>query len=321
LNVTGVELTGPMRDTRTDAQLGRLAQAQYGLVELGQIRDRGVTRKEVRARVDRASLRRVDAGVYATFGSPPTWEQKVLAACLAAGSSALASHRTAAAIWGLIELPQPVDIVVPYAKCPTPAGATLHRSTDLREIDAARHNGIPVTNPIRTAGDLGAVAPGLVTGAIEVGLYKNLFCLAGLWRLIDDLAKPGRRGLGVLRCALEERALGNEPTKSPLESMLAAIAVEAGLRFEYQHRVEVEGHRYVLDFAFPPQLVAVEVDGLEAHATGRALNRDLERQNRLVLAGWCLMRYTWKRLVRDRVGVRREILRALADRRTVDPSL
>jgi hypothetical protein len=198
-----------MVDSGADALIDRVARAPHGLVELHQVRRRGVTEQNVRSRVGDGSLRRVDAGVYATMGSTRTWEQKVLAACLAAGPRALASHRAAAAIWGLIEPPAPLDIVVPYARCPTPAGAHLHRSTDLRPVDATRRHGIPLTNPIRTIGDLGSVARHLVPSAIEVGLYKNLYTLAGLWRLVDDLGKPGRRGLGVLRRTLEQRALGD----------------------------------------------------------------------------------------------------------------
>ena len=319
LDVTLHGFTGVMIDSRTDARIGRIAQHQYGLIDLGQTRGQGLTRKELRVRLERASLHRLDSGVFAAVGSPPSWEQKVLAACLAAGPRALASHRTAAALWGLIGRPVPIDIVVPYEQCPTPAGAYLHRSTDLRPVDAARRRGIPLTNPIRTVGDLGSVARHLVPGAIETGLYNNLFSLAGLWQLIDDLARPGRRGLGVLRRALEQRALGDQRTRSPLEPLLAAIAVNAGLRLEYQHAVRIHGHRYVLDFALPEAMIAIEVDGLEVHATREALDNDLQRQNRLVLAGWHLLRYTKAHLVRRRSAVRKELLDLVAQRRLFQP--
>ncbi len=40
-------------------------------------------------------------GVYAIAGTPPSWEQSVMAAVLAAGDGAVASHSTAGALWGL----------------------------------------------------------------------------------------------------------------------------------------------------------------------------------------------------------------------------
>jgi len=230
------------------------------------------------------------------------------------GPEALASHRAAAVLWGLVEPSAPVEIVVPYEQCPTPAGAILHRSTDLRRVDAARRRGVPVTNPIRTVGDLGAIAPELVPGAIERGLYLERFSVDGLWRLVDDLARPGRRGLGVLRRALQRRALGGVRSYSPLESTFAAIPAATGVRIEYQYEVELDGRRHVLDFAVPAAKVGVEVDGLETRATRESLDHCDERQNRLVLDGWHLLRYTSTHLRTRRTSIRRELTRLVESR-------
>jgi very-short-patch-repair endonuclease len=297
-----------------DARIDRLARPQHGVVSLDHVLENGITPDQVRARLGRGSLVRLDAGVYRTMGARQSWEQALLAACLAAGPKALASHRAAAGVWGLIDPPAPVEIVVPYAQCPTPVGAILHRSTDLREIDAARRHGIPVTNPIRTVGDLGAVAPQLVPSAIERGLYLDRFSVEALWRLIDDLARPGRRGLGVLRRALQRRALGSVKSHSPLESTFAAIATTTGLRVEYQYEVELDGWRYVLDFAVPAVKIGVEIDGLETRATRESLDHCDERQNRLVLDGWHLLRYTSTHLRRRRIAIRRELTRLVESR-------
>jgi very-short-patch-repair endonuclease len=215
---------------------------------------------------------------------------------------------------GLIDPPAPVEIVVPYEQCPTPAGTLLHRSTDLREVDVARRRGVPVTNPIRTVGDLGAVAPHLVPTAIERGLYLDRFNVDGLRRLVDDLSRPGRRGLGVLRRALQRRALGDVKSYSPLESTFAAIAATTGVRVEYQYGVELDGQRYVLDFAVPAVKVGVEVDGLETRATRESLDHCDERQNRLVLDGWHLLRYTSTHVRQRPAGIRRELTRLVESR-------
>jgi very-short-patch-repair endonuclease len=217
-------------------------------------------------------------------------------------------------LWGLTDPPAPVEIVVPYEQCPTPAGAILHRSTDLRAVDAARRHGIPLTNPIRTIGDLGAVAPRLLPAAIERGLYLERFSVDALWRLVDDLARPGRRGLGVLRRALQRRALGSVKSYSPLESTFAAIAATTGVHVEYQYEVELDGRRHVLDFAVPAVKVGVEVDGLETRATRESLDHCDERQNRLVLDGWHLLRYTSTHLRQRRTAIRRELTRLVESR-------
>ena len=235
------------------------------------------------------------------------------------GAGAVASHRAAAVLWGLADGPGPVELTVPYARGPRPRAAVVHRSTDLRDDDVARRDAIPVTNPIRTVGDLGAVAPDLVKPAIERGLYRRLFTVAGLWRLVDDLARPGRRGLGVLRGELERRTLADARCESPLEPIFADIAAATGLAFAYQHPVVVAGRRYVLDFALPAVRVFIEVDGLEVHASREALDADLARQNALVLAGWHMLRYTATHLHRRRRAIRDEVT-ALVQARAPAPA-
>lgn len=299
-----------------DRTIDRLARPQLGLVTLGQTRSAGVTERQIRTRTDRDALERVQRGVYRTAGVRPTWEQRLLAACLSAGAGAVASHRAAAVLWGLAETPAPVEITVPLARSPRPRSAVVHRSTDLRPVDVARRAGIPVTNPIRTVGDLGAVAPDLVKPAVERGLNARLFTIAALWRLVDELGRPGRRGLGVLRRVLDARALGDRRCESLLEPLFADIVADTGVEVAYQYPIVVDGRRYVVDFAVPPARLVVEVDGLEVHGTREAIDHDLARQNALVLAGWHVLRYTSTHLRRRRPAIRDEVSQLVAARLT-----
>jgi very-short-patch-repair endonuclease len=305
-----------MPEHSPDKRIDRIAKPQHGLVALRQTRTEGVTDGQVRIRRDHQTLVRVQRGVYRTAGAPVTWQQRLLAACLAAGPSAVASHRAAAVLWGLADPPAPVELTVPYGRGPRPRATVVHRSTDLRAVDTVRRSGVPATNPIRTVGDLGAVAPDLVGQAVERGLYARLFTTAALWGLVADLARPGRRGLRVLRDVLVARSLGDARCESLIEPIFADIARAAGVDVAYQHPIVVAGRRYVVDFAIPPVRVFVEVDGLEAHAGREALDHDLARQNALVLAGWHVLRYTSTHLRRRR-AVRDEIVALVERRRTL----
>ena len=47
-------------------------------------------------------------------GAPATWHQRLMAACLVGGPGAVASHRSAGALWGLDGLaPGPIEVTVP----------------------------------------------------------------------------------------------------------------------------------------------------------------------------------------------------------------
>jgi predicted transcriptional regulator of viral defense system len=81
--------------------ISEIAQLQYGLTEIGQLIAAGINRHHVEHRLKKGRLRRVRSGVFVVAGAPHSFEQDVLAAVLAAGSDAVASHTTAAVLWGL----------------------------------------------------------------------------------------------------------------------------------------------------------------------------------------------------------------------------
>ena len=77
--------------------------------------------------------------------------------------------------------------------------------------------------------------------------------------------------------------------------------------------VRVFGFTYYPDLLFERSRLVVEFDGYAVHGTPEAFEADRIRQNRLVLAGYRVLRYTWKRLQEDREGLLAEIRAALAD--------
>ena len=81
-------------------------------------------------------------------GTPRTRQQAVCAAVLAAGRGALASHRSAAFLWG-IPRPDvdPVDVLLPdRARRASLSPVVVHRPSDLGDLKPVRRQGIPVTN-------------------------------------------------------------------------------------------------------------------------------------------------------------------------------
>src|SRR5688572_1527838 len=136
----------------------RLAGRQHGLVAVRQLALLGYTEHHIRHRVERGFLFRVHRGVYALTGTRDTFEFRVMAAVLAAGTGALASHRCAAVLFGLrrIRCDSPVVTVAGRA-APHLDGIETHRYRTLVESDRTRIGAIPVTSPVRTVLDLAAV--------------------------------------------------------------------------------------------------------------------------------------------------------------------
>src|SRR5688572_26177520 len=87
----------------TDAAMAALAASQYGVVTWQQLAALGMPRGRVDWRLAAGRLHRLHPGVYAVGHRAPRRKARWLAAVLACGDGAVLSHRSAAALWRLID--------------------------------------------------------------------------------------------------------------------------------------------------------------------------------------------------------------------------
>lgn len=283
----------------TDERIHRLAR--LGLVSRPRLLAGGITDHEIIGRLARGSLRLIHPGVYATFGTPLDYRARALAACLAAGPGAVASHRTALSMWGLLDGEQPVVITAPRQSHPLPDGIVVHRPNVLRPVDVTVRQHVPITNPIRSLLDAGVELPRYAVGeCVERALHQRLVTVKGLRVILAELGGRGRTGTAALRDHLDRRALGDRRPESMIEPLMARLLyADLGIGpIEYQPTLVLEGTTLRPDFLVSLAKVVAEVDGLDAHATREALDHDLARQNLLVRHGYLVLRYTTTHLRR-----------------------
>lgn len=290
--------------------IDRRARGQYGLITWAQLLDAGVPASSIGRLVERGALIRVFPGVYRVAGAPVTWHQRQLAAVLAAGSDAAASHRAGAHLWDLWDGEPHVEISVPRRQSLRLPGVIVHRTRDPMRI----HNrkGIPVTTPMRVVIDIGAVVSAdVVETVLDRAEVSRLLSVATVEWELAAVARPGRRGSGALRTVLDRRALLETPPDGMLEPRFARLLKQAGLApAVFQFPVG----KYEVDFAYPELMIAIEVDGYGPHASRRAFQSDRDRQNVLVGRGWMVLRFTWADVVRRPDHVARVIRSAIGQR-------
>jgi very-short-patch-repair endonuclease len=116
----------------------------------------------------------------------------------------------------------------------------------------------------------------------------------------------GRRGsaASALLAAATDRA------SSEAERNVIALLRAAGIT-GWRRGYLVAG--YELDIAFPTERVAIEIDGWAWHSDAQRFQRDRQRQNALVLAGWTLLRFAWHDLAHRPAQVIADIRDALGD--------
>lgn len=277
-----------------DQAIAEFGREQHALITLDQLWKLGLSPRAVDYRVQIGRLERLEPRLFRIAGSPESWYQRVHGACLSVGPEAVSCRRTAAVLWGLLELDDPpVEIAVPRPRHPKWVSARVFRSTDIIRAHRTKVAGIPATSIPRTLVDLGAVCSHrVVEDAVERAVVREMTTVRELHRMLDNVARQGRRGVGALRSALDGMAEG---TESILEAKLLRLILRSTLPSPVvQYKVRI-GERLVarLDMAYPKVMLAIEADGRDPHSTAKAFQRDRQRQNELQQLGWIVLRFTW----------------------------
>jgi hypothetical protein len=278
--------------------LDRLAQAQGGIVTRRQLLAAGLSGSGIDRALGAGALIPVARGVYRSSGAPWTRRGAQHAALLAVGGEAVLSHWTAAEIHRMSDpRPGPVHVLAAHARS-TPAHCAhllrLHRTRSLPAQERCVVNGLAVTSGPRTVLDLACVATTAhLAELIAAGVRVGACTLQGMGRVVD--AHLNARGRARLRGALQLLADDGGRARSDVEIDALRVLMEAGLpRPVVAHRVVDEQGRFVaeVDLAYPDLRVAIEIDGFRWHSSPERKRRDEQRQNRLVLAGWIVLRFS-----------------------------
>jgi very-short-patch-repair endonuclease len=261
------------------------------VVARAQLVELGVSRATVDHWLKDRRLHSLHRSVYAFGHEALGPRSRTMAAVLACGPEAVASHRTAAWLWDLMPDGRTVIDVTAQTRRRARPGIAVHTAR-LEDADRADVDGILVTTLSRTLLDVAeVVVPRQLERAIEAAERSRHFDLAA----IEEVMRRGhgRRGLGRLRAALA--AYRPPPfTRSELEQRFMELVRGAGLPLPSQN---VYLHGYEVDAIWEHERLIVELDGYEHHRTRAAFERDRQRDAMLRAEGWTVLRFTWRQVV------------------------
>jgi len=295
-----------------DEALNRLARERRSLVLRKDVLTAGGSDGKSRARRLAGRWTTPHAGVFSIGVVPLDWRGQLLAAAYAAGEGAAASHRAGVVLRSLDGISAaPLELTVSYTHGPVPAGVIVHRTRRLLPIEIV--DGIPTTSVERTLVDAATcLPPSVVEKATESAIRRGITTATKLDLYLTHECGKGVRGTRVVREILMARTEGRAAGSAGEVGLIRCLrgwGVPAPVR---QFEVALlDGTVAVVDLAWPRLKKAVEVDGLEAHASAAALDYDLDRQNKLADVGWALRRYTGRRVARRPDTVALEIVRFL----------
>jgi hypothetical protein len=290
-----------------DGRVAWVAARQHGAVGHDQLLAVGLSPGGVQRRVEAGWLHRKHRGVFAVGHPKLTDRGRFAAAVLAGGAGAVLSHRSAAALWGLMAEAETLDITVPGRRRAAQPGVAVHTGRLSRQ-DVTRIDGIPTTRLPRTLLDVAEVVtvPELVACIDRTG---NRLRPGLMSSMINE--HRGRRGLKPLRAALLITRPQDILTRSELERRALSLIAAADLPAP---EVNVRVHGYEVDLLWRAQRLIVELDGHRWHDNPVARERDTRRDANLVCRGYGVMRLTWRQVVNDPAWVTRRLRQSLRHR-------
>jgi very-short-patch-repair endonuclease len=287
-----------------------VANRQLGLITTPQLHVGGVSRGSVEWRLATGTLHRRHRGVYLVGHAvgPPGADE--LAAVLAVGRAAFASHRSAVALWGLAAPPAgEVNVTVVGRNCRSRGSLRVHRAEMLAAEDRGERNGIPVTAPGRTLIDFAGItdreeAERAIGEALALRLLTEEELIAAMAR------NPRCAGVAQVKAILGQPG-GPARTRSGGERAMLRLIRAARLP---PPRVNYPVAGFTADFCWPEQRLIVEVDGYDFHSNRAAFERDHRRDLVHKEAGYEVLRFTGRQLDEEPLVVLAAIVRALGRR-------
>lgn len=274
------------------ARLDRFAKRNFGVFTRAQAVACGFSLKQVRARIQRGDWQVVVGGALAPAGLTITPRVRDRAAQLAVPGSVLAGA-SAARVWR-VDVPDDRTFlyVGPRGRTRLPGVTALHRSPDRGDLYLIRD--------LPTVGVACALTECLLwlsepdaVDLLDRSLQRRVWTFGEFSQRVE--ARRGKRGFGRL-VALRDLVAGGERAES--ERRLTALLRGAGIT-GWRANVPIsdgEGLIGVGDVAFDRERLVIEVDGWAYHSSPDRFQRDRQRQNRLVRAGWRVLRFTWRDL-------------------------
>ncbi|WDZ86156.1 type IV toxin-antitoxin system AbiEi family antitoxin domain-containing protein [Micromonospora cathayae] len=279
----------------------RVAQGRDGVVTLAQAQQAGLSAHEIH-RLCRAGRWRVVArGSYLVdadrYDDVPR-RARVRAAVTSFGRYAVAVLGTAAELHGIAGLARTDEI---HLSLPGPAARparAAHPEVMVHQLviepgQVGQVYGIPATDPVRTVADLALRTDRFTAVSLLDSAVNQQFMTADDMLVIPRLLGR-RRGAVAARLCLAE---ADGRAQSPLETRVRLRCVDGRVPPD-DLQVEVrDDDGYLLgvgDLGWRARRVLAEADGRGPHAAPEAVFADRRRQNRLVNAGWTVLRFTWQ---------------------------
>jgi len=282
-------------DPPPDQRVAARAARQHGRVRFDQLVECGLDDAAVARRVAKGQLHRVHTGVYAVGHPGGSQNARIMAAVLAGGEGAVASHWASAALHGFIRWDgRLIDVTVRGRGGRSRPGIRVHRPRSLDPRDVTRVHAIPTTTAARA---LLEIAPRLSDRRLKRAVRQAQAERRATVRQIADVLRRANGWPGTARLAAVI-ATGAAPTASGHEDIVLDLVLDAGFAHpDVNQRLRVGDASYYPDLRWAAERLILEIDSAW-HDGPLANDLDADRQADLEAAGEHVLRTTVEQAIR-----------------------
>jgi very-short-patch-repair endonuclease len=280
-----------------------VARVQHGVVARRQLLEHGFSGSSIDRRIASSRLLPVFPGVFALGADVLSDEGWWMAGVLVSGPGAVLSHTTAGALWGISDPGPRIEVTRSFSLAPEIGLAPgcriprlrIRRTRSLPATEMTDRSGIPVMSIERTLLSLASVlTPRQLESAYLHAVRSGALDQRSLGLVLRR--GPGWKGIGTLRRLASQEGASDPRTKSVLEDRFLVLCRNAGIRKPKVNR-KVEGME--VDCCWPAERLIVELDGFRYHSDPHSFRRDRDRDARLELKGYHVVRFTYQQVTEE----------------------
>lgn len=289
--------------TDVDRAIAALARRQHAVFTRAQALACGLHPRTWTSRLASGRYLAMFPGVVRDATAPDTWEARAMAAQFAVGGEAALARGSAGRLLDLDVPPAArsgLHLLVRDRTFPAHPDLAVHRTRRLADEDVTRIGPLRATTPTRTVVDLaGVVGPIALRRTLADAVRRDLTTATALRATAERLGRV--RGKRLLLDLVDELSPLDRDCDSALETAFLHLMRRAGRPPTAMNHpvIDATGRRRILDAAYLPEKLPIELDSRLAHGTLLDWHDDLRRENAVVLTGWqAFLRFSWDDVTR-----------------------
>jgi very-short-patch-repair endonuclease len=303
-----------MLNSRSIGELSKLSAGSFGVFRGSEAVRAGVSRNQLTALIAAGVLERALPDVYRMTVVPSSDEQRLRAALLWAGETAVVAGLSAGALYRLegVRSPRP-EIVVPNSNHVRSKSVVVHRTDDQRPLMVRRFRGLQVTGVEATLVSLAHLLDGeAFEVACEDARRRRLTGVPALRAYLERFRRSRLHGFRATRDLLDDLD-PVFPSRSTLEVKTRRLLVAHGITgFQREFPLEWDGHTHHFDFVFEPRRTILETNGKRWHDDASDYEHDNEKWSVPGRHGYRLVFATWEKVTRQPAQLLAELTATLA---------